>query len=69
LGILAFGSQILFYTLIGKHNFIFSSIPWWLQTLAIAGSVGMVIPVASGTTNFLLTFKGSWKKITHRYGK
>lgn len=67
LGILAFWSQILFYTLIGTHHFIFSSIPWWLQTVAIVGSVGMVIPVVSGTTNFLLTFKGSWKKLTHSY--
>src|SRR5690554_2961172 len=43
LGILAYWTQILFYTLIGSHHFVFSSIPWWLQTVAIVGSVGMVI--------------------------
>ena len=67
LGILAFWTQILFYTVIGTHHFVFSSIPWWMQTTAIVGSMGMVIPVAAGTTNFLLTFKGSWYKIPSSY--
>lgn len=67
LGILAFWTQILFYTVIGTHHFVFSSIPWWLQTTAIVGSMGMVIPVAAGTTNFLLTFKGAWYKIPSSY--
>ncbi|MBS1743736.1 MAG: cbb3-type cytochrome c oxidase subunit I [Bacteroidetes bacterium] len=67
LGILAFWAQIIFYTLIGTHHFIFSAIPWWLQTVAIVGSVGMVIPVVAGTTNFLLTFKGSWNKLSGSY--
>ncbi len=67
LGILAFWTQILFYTLIGTHHFIFSAIPWWLQTVAIVGSMGMVIPVVAGTTNFLMTFKGSWHKLSASY--
>lgn len=67
LGILAFWTQILFYTLIGTHHFIFSSIPWWLQTVAIFGSVGMIIPVVAGTTNFLMTFKNGWYKLADSY--
>lgn len=67
LGILAFWSQIFFYTTIGTHHFVFSAIPWWLQTVAIVGSVGMIIPVVSGTTNFLLTFRGSWHKLSGSY--
>ena len=67
LGILAFWTQILFYTLIGTHHFVFSAIPWWLQTVAIIGSVGMVIPVVAGTTNFIMTFKGAWYKIKSSY--
>lgn len=67
LGILAFWTQILFYTLIGTHHFVFSSIPWWLQTVAIAGSMGMVIPVAAGTTNFIMTFNGAWHKVAGSY--
>ncbi len=67
LGILAFWGQILFYTVIGTHHFVFSSIPWWLQTTAIVGSVGMIIPVVAGSTNFILTFKGAWYKISTSY--
>ena len=67
LGVLAFWTQILFYTLIGTHHFVFSSIPWWLQTVAIVGSMGMAIPVIAGTTNFLMTFKGAWYKVKDSY--
>ncbi|MGN6396740.1 MAG: cbb3-type cytochrome c oxidase subunit I [Mucilaginibacter sp.] len=67
LGILAFWTQILFYTLIGTHHFIFSAIPWWLQTVAIIGSMGMLIPVFAGTTNFLMTFRGNFQKIASSY--
>lgn len=67
LGILAFWTQILFYTLIGSHHFVFSSIPWWLQTVAIVGSAGMAIPVIAGTTNFLMTFKNAWYKVGESY--
>ncbi len=67
LGILAFWVQILFYTFIGTHHFIFSAIPWWLQTVAIVGSVGMIIPVVAGTANFLLTFRGGWNKLKDSY--
>ncbi|MCB0733239.1 MAG: cbb3-type cytochrome c oxidase subunit I [Bacteroidetes bacterium] len=67
LGVLAFWAQILFYTLIGTHHFIFSAIPWWLQTVAIIGSVGMIIPVVSGTANFLLTFRSTWGKVFTSY--
>ncbi|MGN6508580.1 MAG: cbb3-type cytochrome c oxidase subunit I, partial [Chitinophaga sp.] len=67
LGILAFWTQILFYTLIGTHHFVFSAIPWWLQTVAIVGSAGMAIPVIAGTTNFIMTFKGAWYKIKDSY--
>jgi cytochrome c oxidase cbb3-type subunit 1 len=49
LGVLAFWTQMLFYTMIGSHHFIFSPLPWWLQTIAIVFSVGMFIPVILGS--------------------
>lgn len=67
LGVVAFWAQILFYTLIGTHHFVLSSIPWWLQTVAIVGSAGMLIPVFAGTTNFLMTFRGSWSAVGSSY--
>lgn len=67
LSILAFWTQILFYTLIGTHHFIFSAIPWWMQTIAIVASVGMVIPVAAGSINFMMTIRGSWHRLKLSY--
>lgn len=67
LGVLAFWTQMLFYTLIGTHHFVFSPLPWWLQTVAIVFSAGMFIPVLAGTTNFLMTMRGSWNHISKSY--
>ena len=67
LGVLAFWTQMLFYTLIGTHHFVFSPLPWWLQTVAIVFSAGMFIPVLAGTTNFLMTMKGEWQRIAKSY--
>lgn len=67
LGVLAFWTQMVFYTLIGTHHFVFSPLPWWLQTVAIVFSAGMLIPVIAGTTNFLMTMKGSWSYISKSY--
>lgn len=67
LGILAFWTQMIFYTFLGSHHFIFSPIPWWMQTVAIVFSFGMVVPVAAGTGNFLLTMRGSGRTIARSY--
>lgn len=67
LGVLAFWTQMVFYTLIGSHHFVFSPIPWWLQTVGIVFSFGMVITLAAGTGNFLMTMKGSGRAIRRSY--
>lgn len=67
LGILALWTQLLFYTLIGTHHYVFSPLPWALQTVAIVFSAGMMVPVIAGTTNFLLTMKGTWRMIQESY--
>lgn len=67
LGILAFWTQIIFYTVIGTHHFTFAPIPWWLQTVGIVGSAGMIIPVTAATINFAMTFKGQWTKVSNSY--
>jgi cytochrome c oxidase cbb3-type subunit 1 len=67
LGVLAFWTQMLFYTMIGTHHFVFSPLPWWLQTVAIVFSAGMLIPVIAGTTNFFMTMKGSRSAISKSY--
>src|SRR5690606_778586 len=67
LGVLAFWTQMLFYTLIGTHHFVFSPLPWWFQTFVIFVIAGMFIPGVAGTTNFLMTMKGSWSEISICY--
>jgi cytochrome c oxidase cbb3-type subunit 1 len=67
LGVLAFWTQMLFYTMIGAHHFIFAPTPWWIQTVAVIFSVGMVITLAAGTGNFLLTMRGSGRAIARSY--
>jgi len=67
LGILRFWTYLLFYTLIGAHHYIFNAVPWWSQTTAILFSVGMMVPVWSGSGNFFLTARGSWHKVRRSY--
>jgi cytochrome c oxidase cbb3-type subunit 1 len=67
LGVLAFWTQMVFYTMIGAHHFVFSPIPWWIQTLAIVFSVGMLVPVTAGAGNFILTMRGKWRSIARSY--
>jgi cytochrome c oxidase cbb3-type subunit 1 len=67
LGVLGFWTNILFYTLIGAHHFIFSPVPWWLQSAAILFSVGMMVPVWAGGGNLLLTFRGASGALQRSY--
>ena len=63
LGVLGFWTNLIFYPIIGAHHFEFTPLPWWFQTLAIVFSVGMLVPVWSGTANFFLTMRGRWEMI------
>jgi cytochrome c oxidase cbb3-type subunit 1 len=67
LGVLAFWTQLAFYPMIGAHHFVFSPIPWSLQTVAIVFSIGMVVPVVAGSANFLLTMRGEWSNVRNSY--
>ena len=65
LGILAFWTNLTFYPIIGSHHFIYSPLPWWLQTTAIVFSVAMLIPVWAGSSNFFLSMRGTSERM-HR---
>ncbi len=64
---LAFWTQMLFYTMIGAHHFVFAPTPWWIQTVAIIFSIGMLVTLAAGTGNFLLTMRGSFRTVWRSY--
>lgn len=67
LGVLAFWTNLAFYPLLGAHHFLFSPLPWWLQTTAIVFSVAMLVPVLGGSANFLLTMRGRTRDMIHSY--
>jgi cytochrome c oxidase cbb3-type subunit 1 len=67
LGVLAFWTNLVFYPIIGAHHFLFSPLPWWLQTTAIVFSVAMLVPVWGGSANFLLTMRGRFGDLVHSY--
>lgn len=67
LGVLAFWTNLIFYPIIGSHHFLFSPLPWWLQTTAIVFSVAMFVPVLGGSANFLLTMRGGVRDMVHSY--
>ena len=65
LGIFAFWTNLVFYPIIGAHHFLFSPLPWWLQTTAIVFSVAMLVPVWGGSANILMTMRGGPERL-HR---
>ncbi|MBN9531846.1 MAG: cbb3-type cytochrome c oxidase subunit I [Alphaproteobacteria bacterium] len=67
LGVFAFWTNLVFYPIIGAHHFLFSPLPWWLQTTAIVFSVAMLVPVLGGSANFLLTMRGRFGELHHSY--
>ncbi len=67
LGVLAFWTQMTFYSMLGAHHFIYAPIPWALQTIAIIFSVGMIVTLVAGTGNFLMTMKGSFRTVARSY--
>lgn len=64
LGVFAFWTNLVFYPIIGSHHFLFSPLPWWLQTTAIVFSVAMLVPVWGGSANFLLTMRGQPERLS-----
>lgn len=67
LGVFAFWTNLVFYPIIGAHHFLFSPLPWWLQTTAIVFSVAMLVPVLGGSANFLLTMRGRYGLMRKSY--
>lgn len=62
LSLIAFWGIILFYTGVGAHHLLWAPIPYWLKTIAVAESIGMVLPVAAFMMNIFLTMRGNWNR-------
>jgi cbb3-type cytochrome c oxidase subunit I len=62
LSLIAFWCIAFFYTGVGAHHLLWAPIPYWLKTIAVADSVGMVLPVVAFMMNIYLTMRGNWDR-------
>jgi cbb3-type cytochrome c oxidase subunit I len=62
LSLIAFWGIALFYTGVGGHHLEWAPIPYWLKTIAVAESVGMVLVVVAFMMNIYLTMRGNWNR-------
>jgi cbb3-type cytochrome oxidase subunit 1 len=62
LSFIAFWGIAFFYTGVGAHHLLWAPIPYWLKTIAVADSIGMVLPVVAFMMNIYLTMRGNWNR-------
>ncbi|NIT76513.1 MAG: cytochrome oxidase, partial [Thermoplasmata archaeon] len=60
LSLLGFWTLAFFYPGTGAHHYIFSAIPYWVQSVAIVLSILLFIPVWAVVYNIFATMKGRW---------
>lgn len=62
LSMIGFWTIALVYPWVGAHHIIHGPMTQWLQTVSIAFSLWLFIPVWTVVTNFFGTLKGHWEK-------
>ena len=62
LSMIAFWGIVFFYTGVGAHHLEWAPVPYWLRTIAVAESIGMVLPVVAFMMNIYLTMRGNWNR-------
>ena len=62
LSLIAFWGIAFFYTGVGGHHLLWAPIPYWLKTIAVADSIGMILPVVAFMMNIFLTMRGNWNR-------
>lgn len=60
MSLIGFWSIALFYTNTGQHHLLQAPIPNWLKIVSVIGSVSLIIPVFTFTTNLMMTMRGEW---------
>ncbi|MBK9168026.1 MAG: cbb3-type cytochrome c oxidase subunit I [Bryobacterales bacterium] len=63
LSMIGFWSLAFVYVWTGAHHMLHGPISQWLQTIAIAFSVMLLIPVWAAVYNFFATMKGQWHQL------
>jgi len=63
MSLIGFWTIVLMYAPTGQHHLLQAPIPNWLKVYAIIGSVGLIIPVFTQSTNIFMTMRGSWGRM------
>ncbi|HEX2966785.1 MAG TPA: cbb3-type cytochrome c oxidase subunit I [Syntrophorhabdaceae bacterium] len=58
LSLVGFWTILMFYPHIGTHHLLQTPAPMWLKIVAVTGSIGMLVPVATVLVNLWLTIHG-----------
>lgn len=63
LSLIGFWTIAFIYPFTGAHHYIFSPISHWVQTVAIAFSLMLIVPVATVVFNMFATMIGRWDRL------
>lgn len=67
LSIIAFWSLIFMYLWTGAHHLLWTPVPDWVQTLAMAFSLMLIAPSWGSVFNGYLTMNGEWHQMRENY--
>jgi cytochrome c oxidase cbb3-type subunit 1 len=67
LGIIAFWSLIFMYLWTGAHHLLWTPVPDWVQTLAMAFSIMLIAPSWGSVFNGYLSMRGQWHQMRENY--
>lgn len=67
LSIVAFWSLVFAYLWTGAHHLIYTPVPDWIQTTAIAFSMFMIAPSWGSVVNGYYTMRGDWGQMRSNY--
>jgi cytochrome c oxidase cbb3-type subunit 1 len=67
LSIVSFWSLVFAYLWTGAHHLVFTPLPEWIQTLAIAFSIFLIAPSWGSVINGYYTMRGNWGQIRTNY--
>ncbi|WP_305042664.1 cbb3-type cytochrome c oxidase subunit I [Geoalkalibacter sp.] len=67
LSIVAFWSLIFMYLWTGAHHLLWTPVPDWVQTLAMAFSIMLIAPSWGSVVNGYLSMNGQWHQMRENY--
>jgi cytochrome c oxidase cbb3-type subunit 1 len=67
LSLIAFWSVVFGYLWTGAHHLMFTPVPEWIQTVALAFSIFLIAPSWGSVINGYYTMNGNWEQVKTNY--